>query len=326
MAQIRFNVTQESAEKQAAAEQRELEARVQQKNIERDRKLALLHRTTKRNKIIVISVFILLALSLLVFGVYNTFFKNQISRSDIEGMISQQVASFDTDGIQGVIYDNLDDMFYSMSSKNENIETYALDKSTIRINKVYKMSTSTVAVEFTVDGYVKEIDVSEKNGNGEVQTTTGEVYTPVYNFMIFVDTNDRGGYTISSELLFLGFEHLDSTTALKSKLLVFNDGENDFELVEENTLNSVRVKVDRILSDIYEGKDVGVDYSSDRIFDTSYTYLGLEEFAMYNRANLAGFNAVCSYSLSTPEGITITTKAYLTIQEESNSWKITAIF
>ena len=67
-----------SPEEQAAEEakkQRELEAEIQQSIHERQQKIIALHKKQTTNKIIIGVITAIIVIALLIFGTYNTFFK-----------------------------------------------------------------------------------------------------------------------------------------------------------------------------------------------------------------------------------------------------------
>lgn len=154
--------TPEEIRAEEAAKQRELEAEILEARTERQAKIAALYRKQKQNTIIVISVSILLIISLLVFGTYNTFFKHQFDENDAIPLIEQSVGKFNypVEGLTGYIRDNSDILFekYLATNKNQNIKSISVDKNSFAINRVYKISSGLSLVYFSIDVNLIEND------------------------------------------------------------------------------------------------------------------------------------------------------------------------
>ena len=116
--QFKFNVTKEDQEKEEARKQRELEAEVQQRNSIRNKKLEQLNKKQKQNKYTVIISIVVIALSLIIFGTYNTFFKQPLTVDDVNTLIRRSDAKFNDGGLEGFIYNNVAEVFKLNSSSS----------------------------------------------------------------------------------------------------------------------------------------------------------------------------------------------------------------
>lgn len=154
-----------SPEEQAAEEakrQRELEAQIQQSMLERQQKINALHKKQKSNKIIIISFTSIIVIALLVFGTYNTFFKQGLQIDDVNNQIAQSTnrLNFPSEGLDNYIRDNSQAFFnkYASTGDNDQIEYANVDKNSVNISKVVKMSNTLSVVYFSADIEVKNED------------------------------------------------------------------------------------------------------------------------------------------------------------------------
>ncbi len=154
-----------SPEEQAAEEakkQRELEASIQQSIHERQQKIMALHKKQKTNKIIIYCITAVIVIALLVFGTYNTFFKQGLKIADVDNQILQYTdsLSFPAEGLDNYVRDNSQDFFdkYAELDKNSQYEYATVDKNSVNITKVTKVSKTLALVYFAANVEVKEND------------------------------------------------------------------------------------------------------------------------------------------------------------------------
>lgn len=154
--------TPEEIRAEEAAKQRELEAEILEARTERQAKIAALYRKQKQNTIIVISVSILLIISLLVFGTYNTFFKHQFDENDAMPLIEQSLngVKYPVNGLEGYLSNNCETLFekYLSTNKNQNIKSISVDKNSLKIDRVRKESNILSLVYFSMDITLVEND------------------------------------------------------------------------------------------------------------------------------------------------------------------------
>ena len=104
----------------------------------------------------------------------------------------------------------------------------------------------------------------------------------------------------------------------------------DIAPVDENTLNSARIKVNNILDALYSGRDTSQDFFNYRQFNTyGATYINMVSFSMYEEPNAMGYNAFVQYIIETPQGFQYQINAYMMVEPvgegQSRTWKITAM-
>lgn len=327
MARFNFGTTQEDIEKQEAAELRQQEAMIQRRTQERNLKLQKLNRKNKRNRVILIVLFILFFIGMLIFGTYNTFFKQTLDETQINNMIEEKTLTFNTDGVEGFLHNSIAPFFQEMSSPvstdaDNGIETYALDPNSVRVTRIIAAAPDTAIVYFNANVTVKRED-GYKEEHGEKVAYTGETTYNEYQFRVVLTIKDKGyhyasGLEIQPQILKddYSFDDIEESWYLSFE-------ENEIEKIDDQAkIDDIQIKVDRILSDLYEGKDVGSDSDTNR-FNTNDTYKGIVEFAMYQKDNPLGYNAVCTYTIETIDHLTYTNTVYMKISSNGDkSWKI----
>lgn len=153
-----------SPEEQAAEEakkQRELEAEIQQSIHERQQKIIALHKKQTTNKIIIGVITAIIVIALLIFGTYNTFFKQGLKIDDVNNQIIQYTDSFNfpSEGLDNYVRDNSQEFFNKYATISEDQYEYAkIDKNSVNIMKVIKMSQTLALVYFSADVEVKNLD------------------------------------------------------------------------------------------------------------------------------------------------------------------------
>ena len=156
---IKLGTTIEEQEKEKAKKQREIEADIQQKNLERQQKIQKLHATQKLYKIIIISFVLILFGTLLTFGIYNIFVKKVPSDDYIIGLANTQINRYPTSGVESYLSTNLQPLFDKyMKYNSEQIQSVVVDTDSIYIAKIVTLDNSVAQVDFSVDVKVTEVD------------------------------------------------------------------------------------------------------------------------------------------------------------------------
>ena len=319
---FKLGQTREDREKQEAEQIREMELNINEKNQRRQRKIATLNRRSKRNKIIVICVFSLLCISLLVFGTYNTFFKKTITMDDVVGVVTSR-ATFDSSGVEGFLYERIDSEIYSYFRSSETVKEFKFDKNSLRIDKIMPINNETALIYFSGDMYITEVDIKERDKEGKEIIIPGQEYKESYTFYTIIMSNGSN-YAFGSKLGLI-----ESTVILSSNTDNTTSAFLSFEGVpadDDAVMITKRTKVERILSDIYQDKTVGSDFESTNAlkFKKDHAeFKGITQFISYTGTNPLGFNAYCEYKVQTQTGLQITKVAYITLEPNGQSYKIT---
>lgn len=156
---LNLNKTPEDIEKEKAAKQREIEADIQQRNHERQEKIQALHKVQTRNKIIIITVFVILFISMMTFGIYNIFVKQPMSPEEVQYIAQNQINYFPTNGVEGYLTKNIENMFnkYGRFDK-ENFSSMKIDTDSLYVSKISTISNTVAIVDFSVDISITEKD------------------------------------------------------------------------------------------------------------------------------------------------------------------------
>ena len=174
-------------------------------------------------------------------------------------------------------------------------------------------------------------------GNGSIYQRSQPI-TVRYNFYLPVefyynyDSNGNpitSGYRAASNLNLYVLNEVNQTDF--SSIAV--NSAYSFEGIEEadeQSNTAARIKVDKILGDLYSGRDTSQDFFNYRSFNTyGASYVRLVSFQLYNGYNGMGYNCEVSYSIQMPQGIQYTVHSYMIIEPvgsgQEQTWKITAI-
>ena len=329
MAKFSFGVTQEDIEKQEAAELRAQEAIIQKRTQERNLKLQKLNKKYKRNRILLILLFILFFIGMLVFGTYNTFFKQTLDENQITEIINKRMTTFYTYGVEGFLHNSVGPYFENNASiinseeeEGKGIEKFELDPNSVRVTRIGIIAPDAAIVYFNANVTVKLQD-GYKDDHGKRVPYVGETFYNEYQFRVVLGYHDNA-YSYESALEIqpqllkdnYNFEEIEESQYLDFEKLEIE------ELDDDDQVEAIKIKVDRILADLYAGKDTGSDSDTNK-FNTNDEYLGITEFKYYTKDNALGYNAYCEYQIRTIDKLTYTNAVYMKISPNGkNSWKI----
>ena len=328
---IKLGKTIEEIELEEANRIRELESEVQKRNEERDRRLRELIKKKKKDSRVVIIVASVIAFFLIVFGTYNTFFKKTYNQKEIGQIAQQSIPNFPTSGLNGYIRNNFTTLFFNSVTYQTNdksgIENVTPKLDSLSIDRVIQTNSKLARVYFSMDISTKTRDIT--NGDGKV-TTKGKIETKRYSFYLPVEyyynfKNNKpvsAGYRPIAPLNMYTLKNVDSDKIqTDNQYLRFES-----EQYDENTIASAKVKVDKTLSDLFEGKDTSQDFLVPLQFNSfGAKYKGITEFTFYKQANSMGYNAKVTYLIETKEGYKYTNTSYLAIRKSGKSWTINGI-
>lgn len=316
-----------------AERMRELEAEVQARQQEQSNRIKQLVKKERRNKIIIISFTVIAVLALIGTTVYQAFIKPTLTSDDVSTMIANQTSSFDKDGIQGYIYKNFEEWFNtSMLSQADTIEYVSPDMTSLTIDDISQTNYKRlVSVDFSIDIDIKQKDTKNYETNEVVE---GLMETKRYYFSIPIEMtevkNNNGdfvcyAYQPASTLRLTFYESKDIATVDEaSQFLAFPE---DTEADKDET-EAVKVKLNRLLSDLYAGKDVGKDLTSSYDFKTiDATFIEITDFEYHTDEgkNAIGSNARCVYTIETDDGVRISTEIYCVITKNGSTYSIGSI-
>ena len=96
--------------------------------------------------------------------------------------------------------------------------------------------------------------------------------------------------------------------------------------VDQTTKDAAQIKVDKILGDLYSGRDTSQDFFNMQVFNTyGASYGGISKFEMYTETNYMGYNTYVEYNITLPQGFTFEMNVYMLVEKDGNTWIITAI-
>ena len=322
--------TPEQLEREEAELIRRRETEAQERNQEQERNLRLLVAKNRRNKIMVIGIAIVIILALLIFGTYNTFIRHELNDNDVKNIISQDVVIFPSEGIQGFIRANFEtwynkNLIYNYQG-DASIEYVKPLLDSLTIDKIDTKSNTLIRVYFSVDIECKQADYKDALGTiitGKTSVTRTAFFIPIeWHYTL----NDAGtqvikqGYAAVGKLSYFMLESTDSSEIYDNNaFLVFNDEE-----VEEDQANAAKIKIDKIIRDLYTGADTSQDYIVPRKFSNPNgdTYIGIDSFKMYKSPNHLGYNTIVTYTIQTKDGFYYSNTVYLAVKQNGSTWTI----
>ncbi len=160
MPKLILGKTSEEIAAEEALKQREREVAIQQEMLNRQQKVIALHNAQKRNKIIIIAVISVAAISLITFGTYNTFFKKGLRIEQVQAQIASNVNYFPEAGLDNFIRDACEPLFFqSVSYDRSAYEWVDVVEDSVYISRVRPTSNNLAEVYFSVDVTMKPVDV-----------------------------------------------------------------------------------------------------------------------------------------------------------------------
>lgn len=324
MVKLKLGLTSKEFEEEELERIRENDEEVARREKLYELKVQELNKRKKRDKLLVITSLIVVVLSLIVFGTYNTFFKAMPTEDDMKAVIATNVRQFPVSGLDGFIRNNFNTWYKEQSSiKSDTIERVTPQLNTFSIDNVVQTSSFLARVYFSMDITVKEKDVKEND-----VVTTGKTTTQRYNFFIPIEyyskTDDSGrvlalGYRPVSNMAMNFLERIDTEKVTESDSLKFNLEEKQ----SESIINSAKIKVDKTLSDLYAGKDTSQDFLTNYKFNAlDVKYENIVSFEFYKQANELGYNAKVIYNVTTKEGVSYKITSYLALRQNGSTWVI----
>ena len=158
---LNLGKTPEQQAAEEAKKQRALEASIQQAMLERQQKIVALHKKQTQNKILIYGVSAIIIIALLVFGTYNTFFKKGLTQEDVQYQINSNISTlfYPSEGLPNYITENSQALFDKyMRIESDKYVSAEVDKNSVYISKVKKLSGNLSIVYFSADVLVTEKD------------------------------------------------------------------------------------------------------------------------------------------------------------------------
>ena len=326
---------QEEQERIMAERMRKIENQVQASDSKRSQKVQQYRRSSRRRKVFATLILIFLTIGLLVFGTYNTFFKQGITNDEIKALARDVVGPrIPEAGVEGYLKQNVNALIKKNSTisaaYSSPVESFEVDVNTLYVTFIKPRATNYANVYFKAQMVIKEQDSKDEEGN----IVIGETFRPWYSFYlpVYYD-NSTDGIVSAGNLEILAWEIENSIDTIENPLLNFRQTASDgsiveFERMDEKTTENARRFIENFLVDFYNnGKTVtDLPFSSPDVRhlnnENALTFNSISEFAFYTKDNYEGFNVYCTYRLTSPEGLSILNTSYFKLVTNGNSWLI----
>lgn len=319
-------------------EHQERIARIRLDSEERERKLGILLRRKKRDKILITTIFILLSIILIVFGTKNTFFREELSIDKVATIAQNVNRKFPVHGLENYIRTNFSTWLnkhisYTRTSESAlSIDYVEGDLNSLEITEIREIDPQLARVYFSIDLITKQSDTEGKGRDGR-ENEIIEGFRDVRRYAFYVpiaykyyqdDDGDTyaAGYVPVEPMSMYILETKHSSEVESSESYAFQGESEATDVVE-----AARLKVDKILDDMYRGKDTSQDLRMSLGFNTDIkaVYMGINDFKFHTRPNALGANAFVTYTIRTSEGFTYQNKHYLVIRKNGSTWTINGI-
>lgn len=260
----------------------------------------------KRKKIILFSTIIITLLSLVGFGVINTFFQEEITPQEIASISNEYNGrtNFPVDGVYGYLQLNIDTLLGANLSVTPGVKTFAVKGTTVtRINT----KSDDMANVYFYTTIVSNND-SEYNVN---------CVLPLYF------DKDNNIYQPSGRVIFTpNASTAHDSDEVTNPLLSF-DGISE---KDESEIKKIKPFVDNFFTMLYSNQSIDPYYNGSAALDgENLKFVNMNTFIVYNDTNRNGYNAYAEIVLETPNGLSYTTQKYLVVEKSGDSWMIKAV-
>ncbi len=273
------------------------------------------YKSLKMKKIAILVCICLAVLSLVVFGVYNTFFRHEYTPQEIAAYANYYNGrtNFPTYGVQGFLDKNIKELMSEQLTIDRTVSEFEITNPTI---------TKMVLKDHTLTNVYFYVDITTNNGTNRVKCmlpvgyVDGE-YRPA-GTVIFTSNESTVGNVERTPNSWLTFEGLTKASD------------------EETAL--CKAFVDNFFKILYTGGDVTPYYQGNTLdpylmrngeeteeISRKMTYEAMTEFVYYTDINKQGYNAFAKITLHLPGGIVYKSSKYLYIEKTGSSWMIKGI-
>lgn len=276
------------------------------------------YKKLKLKKTIVLVTIIISLLSLVSFGVYNTFFRHEYTIDEIAyfSNVGNGRTNFPTYGLQGYLEVNADKFLKDKLSIDKSVKSVKI-KNPI-ITKVLLKSDQLANVYFY-------IDFETNNGVNRVKCMLPIAFT-------------GNQYSPAGEILFIITKSpIENVDPVDNPFLSFGD----IPAASEELTNSSKSSVDNFFRAFYSGQPIDPIYKGKISLDSSLVqidskqaagkiyYIGIDSWELYTGTNANGYNAKAVITLELPNGIIYKTVKYVLIEyiqtEKGEAWNINAV-
>ena len=168
---------------------------------------------------------------------------------------------------------------------------------------------------------------------GSISTVRYNFYVPIEFYYVYSGGYDEetgqpvgsvvaGGFRPADDMTLFTLEQPDVKTfdeiAYNSAFIC-----DEETILSEETTRQIQIKVDKTLSDMYEGRDTSQDFYNYRKFNGfNAEYAGITELKSYSQKNAFGMNTHVTYSIKTSQGFIYTLETWMDVEQDGNSWVI----
>lgn len=263
------------------------------------------YKVLKRRKTILIVLMFAFIIGLISWGTYNTMFRHNITGKEMAAVVNSynRTTNFPADGVGNYISTNIVKLTSDSMTSDKNTGDYTVTYT--GISKVSKKTDNIANVYFVATFH----------------TSLGD--EPVSCMITLKWDEASWSYVPLSKVIFTPIQATSSVTKVEANPLMSFD---DIDKADKDTNDSAGTFVNNMFSILYSNGDISVYYKGeDKLQSDGLTFNSMDNFTLYKEDNKSGFNATADISLTTPNGLTYTTKKYMHIDRSGETWIIKSI-
>lgn len=266
------------------------------------------YKKLKRKKLIFYIVIIMMFVGVNIFAFYKVFFEHKFTGKEIAALSNyyNKQTNFPENGVQGFINSNIDKILYNKISLGKTISDFDITESVV--TKINKKNDELANVYFYV-------------------TLVTDGGTEKLNCVVPIFWDEENSqYAFGGNVIFTPNKAPNENDKLKENYMLSFDG---IPKEKDEKTKSSQSFVNNFFTLLYTGQDVSQYYNGIAELNGSdgidLQYIGMSEYTLYTTKNKNGYNAFCTITLTTSNGLTYTTDKYITIEGDDKNWIITAI-
>lgn len=252
----------------------------------------------RKRKIIVFAMMILFVVVIIGLGIFNVFFKHQLTQDEAatytNSVNNQSLAQGWDSGIQSFLQKNLPTLMKKSFQSTATNKDFSVDNISVEKNQPF--GDTTFLTFFSCD--VTSNGTTERVFCNIFIDTSGGKYKATSNVNISTRESYSSDAEISDKNEYLDFTGIDVDTEATKE---FTQTLENFLTLGYNTKQDV--------SDIYKGS-AALSFSG--------TFKSLDKVSVYESADEMGFNAVALYTIELKSGLTYQDKMYMKIEKNSS--------
>lgn len=265
------------------------------------------YRNMKLKKYITTTILLISLGLLLLFGVYNTFIKQEKSPQQLAYEVNRmnRDTAFPTAGVDGFLKRNINELIDDNVNLNKNTDNINIKPQDLYVTSIAKKSSKIANIYFTA----------------QVETDNGINY---HNFFMPMSYDyENHAYSPAGDVHITPVQPKDNIKEEDNEFLTFKDNKT---MPEEETENA-KSFIENFLTILYnEDGDVSPYYKGkESIGDPNAEFVSIGKFEYYASKNKNNYNVKVVYTLNLNEGFEYEVTNYIDLEKSGDSYIINRI-